>query len=188
MDLSNFLYREGMTVEEMECVMEELTAVMATGEYWLEYGGDATNYDPQGNSLIVEYLNETDRLGIPRNQTMIVAWNKQLRKNLARRYILNRTTTHVLKVLMMSGREILVPFDSITSLGDVMEHISDEISVDYDCVNLYEQTRELSWHTRLIVTDDTVITLVVQEPEDNGPECSGPETEYEGGEDSSDDE
>ena len=168
MDLSDLWYREGMTVEEMECVMKELTAVMATDEYWLEYGGNAPNYDPQGNSLIVEYLKETDRLGIPRNQTMIVAWNKQLRKNIARRYILNRTTTNVLTVLMMSGREILVPLDSISSLGDVMEHISDEISIDYDAVNLYEGTRELNWHTRLIVTDDTVLTLVVQDPEDDG--------------------
>ena len=69
-----------------------------------------------------------------------------------------------------------------------MEHISDEMNIPYDCVNLYEGTRELSWHTRLIVTDDTVITLVVQEPEDNGPECSEPESEYAGGDDSADDE
>ena len=79
---------------------------MKTDEYWLKYGHDEPPVELTNDSL-KHYLEMTDDMDIPRHKTLKEAWWYQLKCNLAKGKVINRTTTDTVKVVMLSGREII---------------------------------------------------------------------------------
>jgi hypothetical protein len=72
--MSRFRYIKGMTHEEMTVKMKELIEYVKTDEYWINYGLNYPNWK-EGGELIKMYLNESDKLNILRNKTLIVEFN-----------------------------------------------------------------------------------------------------------------
>ena len=79
---------------------------------------------------------------------------------------------------MMSGREIDVPLDSVRGLCDVCLYIANEIGIPLHFLKLLDGLRPLTSHCRLIVTDETIITVVVEQPDDDDSDRETVTTEY----------
>ena len=94
---------------------------MKTDECWLERGGNGP-YWAEGCELMQVYLDIMDAKGAKRKDTLIVPYNKAIKANLGRPYIINGTTTDTVKLVMMSGAEFEVSLNNVESYADLMSN------------------------------------------------------------------
>ena len=169
-----FEYREGMTLGEMAVAVERMIDWMRTDEYWLTHGGNQPKWY-EGGDLMKEYLKATDAEGIPRMGTMIVPFNEVCNQNLMRPNMLDRTTTGKVTIVMMSGREVEFDIQGVAHIDDLFFQLPDDlVYLGEKRLTLFDGERELTWDSRVIVTDDSVWSLVVSERDD------GSDSEYDG--------
>ena len=105
----------------------------------------------------------TDDMDIPRHKTLKEAWWYQLKCNLAKGKVINRTTTDTVKVVMLSGREIIfsiAPY--LLHIDDIFWQLPPDLEDTHgDHLTLLDGERILLWYSRIIVTDETELTLII---------------------------
>ena len=159
---NEFKYYEGMTFKEMEDKILSIIEYMKTDEYWLKYGHDEPPVELT-NNILEHYLEMTDDMNIPRHKTLKEAWWYQLKCNLAKGRVINRTTTDTVKVVMLSGREIIfsiAPY--LLHIDDIFWQLPPDLEDTHgDDLTLLDGERILHWSSRIIVTDETELTLII---------------------------
>ena len=165
--MHNFKYDETMTESEITQKVKELLRYMRTDEYWLNRGGNGPYHD-EGGELISAYLALKDSKNIPRSETLIIDFNMIQNSNLAKPYIQNRTTTNKVQVVMLSGKSFEIPLENVRSIIAlkseiiirVFEHCKRPKS-KFDLLQLVNETTILENHGRAIITDETILTVVI---------------------------
>ena len=128
-------------------------------EYWLKYGGNWPNWN-EGGELIRRYLDASDEAGIERIKGLAPAMNQSLNKNLMKPDILDKTTTGCVKIEISTGGKILVPLRNVKNIRVLLEKVSDVIGNGWrHRCELFEGSRVLNVRSRIIITDETVLTL-----------------------------
>ena len=158
--MKSFKYEVGMTKAEMVERITELLDHMQTDEFWLERGGGTPNKF-EGNQLVWKYeelIGVEGRRGDPLwNQFWTVISNNGCKLD-----VINRTTTNTVKVSMMSGAEFDVSLKNVESINDLMRqaHWPNNAPDDKE-LGLVDGARVLEMHTRVILTDDSLLTVVI---------------------------
>ena len=135
---------------------------MRTDEYWLEFGGKG----PEWNN-IREIIDRCIRMrGEGKEEqsgTLIKAFHKALSDNFSKPYIINRTTTNTVKVIMMSGAEYEVPLENVQTRNNLEFNVVKAMEPKrIKEIKIIDGDRLLSSNSsRLILTDETVLTIVV---------------------------
>ena len=158
-----FKYEIGMTEEELTERVREMTAYMRTDEYWLERGGNGP-YFLEGGELMRKYLETTDWRRTQRKETLIVPYNRVLQMNMFRPDMANRTKEkQTVSMTMMSGKEFEVSLEHIATYADLVSEVWKELTPKKGIrISIIDGERVLSSsNPRLIITDDTVLTVVL---------------------------
>ena len=151
-----------MTEEEMTDKVQEMIAYMRTDEYWLERGGNGP-YFLEGGELMRKYLETTDWKKTERKETLIGPYNRVLQMNMFRPEMVNRTTEkRTVSMTMMSGKEFEVSLEHIATYADLVSEAWKELTPKKGIRISIDGERVLSSsNPRLIITDDTVLTVVL---------------------------
>ena len=158
-----FKYEIGMTEEELTERVREMIAYMRTDEYWLERGGNGP-YFLEGGELIRKYLDTMDWKKTERKETLIVPYNRVLQMNMFRPDMVNRTIEkRTVSMTMMSGKEFEVSLEHIATYADLVSEVLKELTPKKGIrISIIDGERVLSSsNPRLIITDDTVLTVVL---------------------------
>ena len=158
-----FEYEIGMTEEELTERIREMIAYMRTDEYWLERGGNGP-YFLEGGELMRKYLETTDWRMTQRKETLIVPYNRVLQMNMFRPDMVNRTIEkRTVSMTMMSGKEFEVSLEHIATYADLVSEAWKELTPKKGIrISIIDGERVLSSsNPRLIITDDTVLTVVL---------------------------
>ena len=161
--MKSFKYEIGMTEEEMTERVLEMIAYMRTDEYWLERSGNSPYY-LEGGELMQKYLETTDGKKTERRDTLIVPYNRVLRMNMVRPDLVNRTKEkQTVTMTMMSGKEFEVSLEHIATYADLVSEVWKELTPKKGIrISIVDGERVLSSsNPRLIITDDTVLTVVL---------------------------
>ena len=161
--MKSFKYEIGMTEEEMTEKVKEMIAYMRTDEYWLERGGNGP-YFLEGGELMRKYLETTDWKKTERKETLIGPYNRVLQMNMFRPDMVNRTIEkQTVSMIMMSGKEFEVSLEHIATYADLVSEAWKELTPKKGIrISIIDGERVLSSsNPRLIITDDTVLTVVL---------------------------
>ena len=171
---NDFKYYEGMTFEEMEDKLLSIIECMKTDEYWLNYGHDEPPVELT-NNILEHYLEMTDDMNIPRHKTLKEAWWYHLKCNLAKGGVCDRTTNATVKVVMLSGREFIfciTPY--LLHIDDLIMQLPPDLVYTRGGLTLLDGERILHWSSRIIITDETELTLIIS-PRENENESESDE-------------
>ena len=162
--MDKFIYVVGMTEEEMTERVSEMIAYMRTDEYWIERGDSSPDYT-EGSWLMKEYLKMTDNKLVERKDTLIVSYNKALQIHTFRRDLENRTKKRTITMTMMSGKEFEISLERITTYADLASAVFKELTPKKGTIiSIVDGGRVLSsFNPRLIITDDTALSVVLSE-------------------------
>ena len=152
-----------MTEEEVEERVREMISYMRTDEYWLERGGNGPHF-LEGGELIRKYLDTMDWRRTQRKETLIVPYNRVLQMNMFRPDMVNRTIEkRTVSMTMMSGKEFEVSLEHIATYADLVSEAWKELTPKKGIrISIIDGERVLSSsNPRLIITDDTVLTVVL---------------------------
>ena len=158
-----FKYEIEMTEEELPERRREMIAYMRTDEYWLERGGNGP-YFLEGGELMRKYLETMDWRRTQRKETLIVPYNRVLQMNMFRPDMVNRTIEkRTVSMTMMSGKEFEVSLEHIATYADLVSEAWKELTPKKGIrISIIDGERVLSSsNPRLIITDDTVLTVVL---------------------------
>ena len=158
-----FKYEIGMTEEELRERVREMIAYMRTDEYWLKRGGNAP-YFLEGGELMQKYLETTDWKKTERKETLIVPYKRVLQMNMFRPDMANKTKEkQTVSMVMMSGKEFEVSLEHIAAYADLVSEVWKELTPKKGIrISIIDGERVLSSsNPRLIITDDTVLTVVL---------------------------
>ena len=157
-----FTYEIGMTEEVLSEKVREMIEYMRTDEYWLERGGNGPYFD-EGGELMKKYLDTTDWRRTQRKETLIVPYNRVLQMNMFRPVFVNRPAKPTVSLTMMSGKEVEINLEHIVSYADLVNEARKVCKITKNIkVSIVDGERVLSSsNPRLIITDETVLTLVL---------------------------
>ena len=158
-----FKYEIEMTEEELTERIREMIAYMRTDDYWLERGGNGP-YFLEGGELMRKYLETMDWRRTQRKETLIVPYNRVLQMNMFRPDMVNRTIEkQTVSMTMMSGKEFEVSLEHIATYADLVSEAWKELLPKKGVrISIIDGERVLSSsNPRLIITDDTVLTVVL---------------------------
>ena len=157
-----FTYEIGMTEEVLSEKVREMIEYMRTDEYWLERGGNGPYFD-EGGELMEKYLDTTDWRRTQRKETLIAPYNRVLQMNMFRPVFVNRTEKQTVPLTMMSGKEFEINLEHIVSYADLVSEARKVCKITKNIkVSIVDGERVLSSsNPRLIITDETVLTLVL---------------------------
>ena len=161
--MRNFTYEIGMTEEVVTEKVREMIEYMRTDEYWLERGGNGP-YFLEGGELLRKYLETTDWKKKERKDTLIVPYNRVLQMNMFRPVFVNRATgKQTVSMNMMSGKEFEISLEHITTYADLVSEAWKVLRPKKSIrISIVDGERVLSSsNPRLIITDDTVLTVVL---------------------------
>ena len=90
-------------------------------------------------------------------------YNKAIKANLGRPYIINGTTTDTVKLVMMSGAEFEVSLKNVESYHDLVREVVKLLKPKKGTIiSVIDGERVLSSNNpRVILTDDSLLTLVI---------------------------
>ena len=161
--MTAFKYEIGMTEEVLSERVMEMIAYMRTDEYWLKRGGNSP-YFLEGGELIRKYSETTDWKKTERKDTLIVPYNRVLQMNMFRPDLVNKTEEkQTVTMTMMSGKEFEVSLEHIATYADLVSEEWKELTPK-KCIriSILDGERVLSSsNPRLIMTDDTVLTVIL---------------------------
>ena len=162
MNMNNFEYVEGMTIEELTGKVHELIDYVATDEYWLEFGCGVPSWD-KGCGIYVKYTEEMIKRGAKKSETLSEKFNKAQHINMSRPYIINRTTNNKTKILLMSGAEYEIPINNAETFRDLIYEVIKVLRLKNNVsVNIVDGDRVISSKCpRIIITDETVLAIVL---------------------------
>ena len=157
-----FTYEIGMTEEVLSEKVREMIEYMRTDEYWLERGGNGPYFD-EGGELMKKYLDTTDWRRTQRKETLIVPYNRVLQMNMFKPVFVNRTEKATVSLTMMSGKEFEINLEHIVSYADLVSEAWKVLRPKKNIrISIVDGERVLSSsNPRLIITDETVLTLVL---------------------------
>ena len=160
--MRNFTYEIGMTEEVVTEKVREMIEYMRTDEYWLERGGNGP-YFLEGGELMKKYLETTDWRRTQRKETLIVPYNRTLQMNMFRPVFVNRTEKQTVSLTMLSGKEFEINLEHIVSYADLVSEAWKVLKPKKSIrISVVDGERVLSSsNPRLIITDETVLTLVL---------------------------
>ena len=162
-----FKYDETMDETELPNKVEELLEWMRTDEYWVQRGGNGPMFD-EGGELMRKYLDYMDRRGEERTNALIVPYNLICRANSAKPKLIDRTTTGCVSVVMMSGREIPIRLEQNTDILSIKTEVAKAMFENHKIktprITLLNGTELVDNDSRLIITDDTILTVVINTP------------------------
>ena len=111
-----------------------------------------------------KYLETTDWKKTERKETLIGPYNRVLQMNMFRPDMANRTKEkQTVSMTMMSGREFEVSLEHIATYADLVSEVWKELTPKKGIrISIIDGERVLSSsNPRLIITDDTVLTVVL---------------------------
>ena len=188
--LNKYMENNAAKLEMITKEVEVLLQWMETDEYWLKRGGNGPCYD-EGGELMNKYFTITDGLNIPRINTLKSKYHKICSSNRMRKNVMNNTTCNKVKVVMLNGYEFQVDIEFSEGVYDIMKAITQHFftkhmtafiekygdTEDDELMNqevhqptlkysprvadLVDGGEVLDINTRIIITDETVLTLVL---------------------------
>ena len=133
---------------------------MQTDEFWLERGGGTPNKF-EGNELVWKYEELIGLEGRRHDPLWNQFWSV-IGNNTSKPDVINRTTTNTVKVSMMSGAEFAVSLKNVESIHDLMHQAHWRINApDSKEIGLIDGERILEDWSRVILTDDSLLTVVI---------------------------
>lgn len=84
MTKNTFKYENNMKLDVITQKVQEMIEWMKTDDYFKTHGGNSPNWN-EGGELMTVYLKTNDKLGVKREDTLVIPYNKVLMNNLGRR-------------------------------------------------------------------------------------------------------